>query len=90
MHNVSVATPRLPSGLPAAERLMVQRELLDAWLAREGVRDFTLWFYTPMALPLAEHLDPECIVYDCMDELSAFAGAPPAAASARAAAVHAM
>jgi UDP-galactopyranose mutase len=77
VHNVSVATPRLPSGLSAAERLTMQRQMLDAWLAREGVRDFTLWFYTPMALPLAEHLDPECIVYDCMDELSAFAGAPP-------------
>jgi UDP-galactopyranose mutase len=29
-----------------------------------------------MALPLTLHLDPECVVYDCMDELSAFAGAP--------------
>jgi UDP-galactopyranose mutase len=74
--NVMVATPRLPDGLSAMDRIGIQRELLDAWLAREGVRDFTLWFYTPMALPVAEHLDAECIVYDCMDELSAFAGAP--------------
>jgi UDP-galactopyranose mutase len=29
-----------------------------------------------MALPFSGHLEPECIVYDCMDELSAFAGAP--------------
>jgi UDP-galactopyranose mutase len=76
IHNVLVATPRLPDGMSAAERLMVQRDLLDGWLGREGVRDFTLWFYTPMALPLTLHLDPECVVYDCMDELSAFAGAP--------------
>jgi hypothetical protein len=35
------------------------------------------WLYTPMALPLVEALGPEAIVYDCMDELSLFLGAPP-------------
>ncbi len=35
------------------------------------------WFYTPMALPLLEALDPAAIVYDCMDELSAFLDPPP-------------
>ncbi len=81
VRNVLVATPRLPDGMSTPDRIMVQRDLLDGWLGREGVRDFTLWFYTPMALPLTLHLDPECIVYDCMDELSAFAGAPTELAS---------
>ena len=31
-----------------------------------------------MALPVAEDLKPVAVVYDCMDELSAFMGAPPA------------
>lgn len=35
------------------------------------------WLYTPMALPLAQRLDPVLTVYDCMDELSMFLGAPP-------------
>jgi UDP-galactopyranose mutase len=30
-----------------------------------------------MALPLAQHLKPKAVIYDCMDELSAFLGAPP-------------
>ena len=30
-----------------------------------------------MALPLAEGLNPQAVVYDCMDELSAFLNAPP-------------
>lgn len=47
-------------------------ELLDA----EKLRDSILWFYTPMALPLAGHFKPRALVYDCMDELSAFLGAP--------------
>ncbi len=35
-----------------------------------------LWYYTPMALPLGAALNPSAIVYDCMDQLSAFKGAP--------------
>jgi glycosyltransferase involved in cell wall biosynthesis len=35
-----------------------------------------LWFYTPMALEFARHLRAKTVVYDCMDELSAFDGAP--------------
>ena len=32
---------------------------------------------TPMSLAFSDHLAPGLIVYDCMDELSAFRGAPP-------------
>jgi UDP-galactopyranose mutase len=34
------------------------------------------WFYTPMALPLLEEVDAQHVVYDCMDELSAFKNPP--------------
>lgn len=34
------------------------------------------WFYTPMALPLLEEVDAQRVVYDCMDELSAFKNPP--------------
>ena len=30
-----------------------------------------------MMLPFSDHVPAACIVYDCMDELSAFKGAPP-------------
>jgi UDP-galactopyranose mutase len=51
---------------------------LAAELVREwGLRDYTLWFYTPMLLPAAERLSPGLVVYDAMDELSLFKGAPP-------------
>jgi glycosyltransferase involved in cell wall biosynthesis len=37
-----------------------------------------LWFNDPMAVTaFAGHLDESLIVYDCMDELSQFRGAPP-------------
>ena len=35
-----------------------------------------IWFYTPMALPLLQNLHPQLVVYDCMDELSAFKNPP--------------
>ncbi|HEX2047396.1 MAG TPA: glycosyltransferase [Acidimicrobiales bacterium] len=40
-------------------------------------RDRTAWLYTPMALPLAEALEPKTLVYDVMDDLASFKGAPP-------------
>ena len=35
------------------------------------------WYYTPMMRRFSADLPAQSIVYDCMDELSAFLGAPP-------------
>jgi hypothetical protein len=43
----------------------------------QGLKQFVAWYYTPMALSFSGHLKPATVVYDCMDELSAFQGAPP-------------
>jgi UDP-galactopyranose mutase len=50
-----------------AEQLVNDRELTD----------YTAWFYTPMLLPAVDRLSPSLVVYDAMDELSLFKGAPP-------------
>ena len=77
---VLVSTPRLPSGLLPHEQTALLRTLI-ANAARTHVRgDYVLWFYTPMALPYAHALSPVAVIYDCMDELSAFAEAPPSIA----------
>ena len=52
--------------------------LLRAYLAAHEIDDYLLWFYTPMAYPLAQGLSPRGMVYDCMDELAAFDFAPRA------------
>lgn len=49
--------------------------LLDL-MQRERMDHYDVWFYSPMALPLIKRLQPGVIVYDCMDELSAFRNAP--------------
>lgn len=73
---VVVATPHLPPGLGAEAGLAAQRALLDEALAPRAAQPMVAWFYTPMALAFASHLKPAVTVWDCMDELSAFRGAP--------------
>jgi UDP-galactopyranose mutase len=75
---VVVAVPHLPHGLDDAAINESQRALLDDFIASEGIRHFIAWYYTPMALAFTDHLAPAATVYDCMDELSAFQGAPVA------------
>jgi len=75
--NVTVVTPHLPQGLTTDEAAQAQRTLLDSWLARSRVSPATLWYYTPAALDISAHLSAATVVYDCMDELTAFTGAPP-------------
>jgi glycosyltransferase involved in cell wall biosynthesis len=54
----------------------VQARLLREFLTRERVNDYVLWYYTPMAMAIAKELKPAAVVYDCMDQLSAFKNAP--------------
>jgi UDP-galactopyranose mutase len=77
--NVVVYKPHSPvaaRGFHDAQ-MPVLHKLMQQVLEREKLKDYVLWFYTPMALPLAETLRPSTVVYDCMDELSAFLNAPP-------------
>ncbi len=72
-HNVTVIRPHFTEGEDAIKG---QRRLLHDFLADHGVQRFDCWYYTPMALEFARDLRPEVLIYDCMDELSAFVGAP--------------
>jgi len=67
----------LPADLDDAATIEAERQLIDVLFAEERIASPLLWYYTPMALSFTRHLRPLATVYDCMDELSAFAGAPP-------------
>jgi glycosyltransferase involved in cell wall biosynthesis len=73
---VRVVVPRLPSTTPAADVAPLVARLLRGLFEDFAIRDCLLWYYTPMALEFTRHLSAGAVVYDCMDELSAFAGAP--------------
>jgi len=75
---VHLTVMHLPDGLTAEESIACQRVLLQQLFSRFAIADYVQWFYTPMALSLATALPaPLSCVYDCMDELSGFKGAPP-------------
>jgi UDP-galactopyranose mutase len=75
-HNVRVAVPHLPQGMPDDAREAALKRLLDAHTA--SIRGTLIaWYYTPMMLTFSRHLDVDLRVYDAMDELSKFRFAPP-------------
>lgn len=71
-----VVVPHLPTGLSTAETDATLRSLIDAFFIEQDIDTYVLWYYTPMAMSFTGHLRPLATVYDCMDELSAFRGAP--------------
>src|SRR5436190_3345417 len=59
------------------ERRRVVQSLLSGPVG-QSFTSIVQWFYDPMAVTgFAGQLDEQLIVYDCMDELSLFRGAPP-------------
>jgi len=74
--NVTVCrahTPVQADGFHDAQIPLLQPLL--AKLTPPGERPIA-WFYTPMALPLLQGLNPSLVVYDCMDELASFKNPP--------------
>lgn len=74
---VIVAVPVLPRGISDEQAVHVQQGFLDELLEGHEESELVFWYYTPMALRFAAHHEPDLCIYDCMDELSAFRGAPP-------------
>jgi UDP-galactopyranose mutase len=74
---VVLAVPHLPHGISAEEAEAAQAALLAELHESHAIFDPILWYYTPMAVGFTAGLTPRAVVYDCMDELSLFRGAPP-------------
>lgn len=75
--NVYVCVPHLPGGLTPAGVTSELRRLLHDLRTTFSVDHPIVWYYTPMALDIARDIPAAAVVFDCMDELSAFRGAPP-------------
>ena len=75
---VEVLRPHLTGGAPGFhdDHIPQLQAMLADYLKARALNDYWLWFYTPMAMPLAAELRPGGVVYDCMDELAAFRHAP--------------
>lgn len=74
---VFVCVPHLPGGLDRAAVASELRRLLYEMQIKFKIDHPVMWYYTPMALDVARDITSSAVVFDCMDELSAFRGAPP-------------
>lgn len=54
----------------------VYSHLVREYIQQQGFQDTVLWLYTPMAFDFVSHVKHKVLVYDVMDQLSAFRGAP--------------
>jgi UDP-galactopyranose mutase len=68
--------PHVPRGASEEERVHVMRNQLQELRTTHALRECVLWFYTPMFVHMARDFERCATVYDCMDELSNFHGAP--------------
>ncbi len=73
---VTVITPVLAEAMDAAGMEAGLADLMTGLFRREGIARPMLWYYTPMALPWTRHLPRSGAIYDSMDYLSGFRGAP--------------
>jgi UDP-galactopyranose mutase len=74
--DLRVVVPYVPRGFaPHAVEPTLRRLVADMFVS-EHITAFIAWYYTPMAFAWAQHLHPDVVIYDCMDELSLFRGAP--------------
>jgi glycosyltransferase involved in cell wall biosynthesis len=76
VENLSVVVAHLPAGKSEEAQVSLQKELLSKMFVEKEIVNYFFWFYTPMSLAITDQFNPRIIVYDCMDELSAFKFAP--------------
>jgi UDP-galactopyranose mutase len=73
---ISVVTPFLSAEDPQGKSTILTA-LLNDFFQQNQIQSPIAWYYSPMFLEWTSHIAPSVVVYDCMDELSAFKDAPP-------------
>lgn len=81
--NILVSTVHLPGSMRSNEKLPEElrsfaRQAIETVNLQGEFDSPLLWYYSPMEASWSlDHFENSGIVYDCMDELSQFRGAPP-------------
>ncbi|CAN5776419.1 glycosyltransferase family 1 protein [soil metagenome] len=72
---LTVAVPHIPANISRPEEVL--RTLIKEFVETHCRSRIVKWYYSPLMFLATHHIEAEAIVYDCMDELSAFKNAPP-------------
>ena len=73
---IVVVTPWFPDGLDQPGRWATLARLMDRLVENEGLDQPRLWYYAPLMVPWTRHLAASAVVWDAMDDLAGFRGAP--------------
>ena len=73
--NVWIIVPHIYSIHSSGDIKQIQEKLIGRFFFENNIRNYILWYYSPLALSFTGFLTPELVVFDCMDELSAFKNA---------------
>lgn len=68
--------PHLRPGLTSSQITRCMTQLIDGFLEKANLDDWTFWYYTAAALSFTKKYKPGLTVYDCMDEVSMFRRCP--------------
>lgn len=74
--NIWIVVPHLINNLTEQENIARRKDLLSKVFSEKAIKEYIFWYYTPMSLFVSDIFDPKLVIYDCMDELSAFKFAP--------------
>lgn len=74
--NIFIITPYLPQSNSYRKNNSYLNSLLKDFFVVHNINQYLFWYYTPMALNYSRDFNPKVVIYDCMDELSKFIGAP--------------
>lgn len=73
---IVIVTPHVSDQLSPKDKNEALKVLFNEYMANKDLLNYAFWYYTPMALEFSSKFTPALVVYDCMDELSAFKFAP--------------
>lgn len=74
--NIWIVVPHLINNLTDQENTTRRKDLLSKFFVEKTIKEYIFWYYTPMSLFISDIFNPKLVIYDCMDELSAFKFAP--------------
>ncbi|TVP56320.1 MAG: UDP-galactopyranose mutase, partial [Nodularia sp. (in: Bacteria)] len=73
-----VVIPSLPKGLSEEKINADLQNLLNAFFQENQIDNYIFWYCTSKAIAFTRNLQPQAVIYDCMDELPTIKSIPPA------------
>lgn len=74
---VFVVIPYLPKNLNADIINAKLQTLINDFLSYHNICKYICWYFTSQAIAFTHHLQPQVVIYDCIDDLSTVTGVNP-------------